>query len=109
MNDEGYDEFEVEDSMLKGLIEGQVILIQLRSCVVWMPSRKGRLVPMYSKQRPAWATYFDPMDCCGEPEEIRVARVEEGELRICSNCISTWANDYIISQAETPADLGFVS
>lgn len=108
MPDDDYDEFEIEDNMLIGLIEGQDILIQLRSCVVWMPSPKG-LIPMHSKQRPAVARYHDPLDCCEEPPETRIARVDEGDLRLCRNCISTWANDYIISQMETPASLGFVS
>lgn len=103
------DEFEVEESMLKGLMEGQFILLQERNCIVWLPSGRGRMQPTFRPARPALARYLDPGDCCDEPEQTRLQRVEDGDLRVCSNCIDSWANDFIISQAETPADLGFVS
>ena len=104
------DEFEVEESMLTGLIEGQDILIQERNCVVWVrSSHHNRMRRAFRRAKPSLATYFDPMDCCDEPEQTRLARVADGELRICRDCIERWSNDFIISQAETPASLGFVS
>jgi hypothetical protein len=100
MDDDELAEVEIEEGMLVGLVEGEQILVQLRSCVIWQRFNE-KLLPVFTPRQPMLATYAFSDDCCE-------AVVPPEESRICPMCLGSWMTDHLISQVETPASMGLV-